>query len=140
MSVDLTSLWPQSRILLMFIPTMHWLFLESSKWASYMLTNQYVSCSHRRKSPLLHNSLPVPFLWLLKLILMSVCMSTVGWCVVSAHSQSHPSSRSLGSLGSRDGALSFLYSPILPYINQAQKLLYLYLGVSQTLVNNLVGS
>lgn len=93
---------------------MHWLFLESSKWASYMLTNQYVSCSHRRKSPLLHNSLPVPFLWLLKPILMSVCVSTVGWCVVSAHSQNHPSSRSQGSLGSRDGELSFLSSPILP--------------------------
>ena len=128
---------PQSGIPFMFMPNIHWLFLEFPKRASPMPTNQHVSCSHCEKvtSPI-QSSSPVP--GLLKPIL------SLHWChqwasVLSVHVP--PSSQGAWiSVPNRDGEISSFSNSMLPYISQAQKLLSLHFEISQSLVNNLDSS
>ena len=51
---------PQSGVPFMFMPNIHWLFLEFPKRASQVSTNQYVSCNHYERITSPHHPPPHP--------------------------------------------------------------------------------
>lgn len=122
----------------MCVPNIHWLFLESSKRASQVLTNHYVSCSHHEKAAsLTPSSSPVPAA--VEVNTESVWMSLMGQCVICAHFQSHQPRRPEQCwVPKREREISPLSNSVLPFISQAQRLFYLNFGMS--LIKNLASS